>query len=150
MVYISKNKLKRKVFNKAVSLTLTAAIGCTPPLSSGFALNVSAAVSPENISETEEVSSDLVNVIVKVSGDAILATSEGIEQGDDFLETEQAVQIAESLEDTQSYVQEQIRELYPELEVKYSYSVLYNGFSCEIPERPDRADKSSALRGRCH
>ena len=131
---MSKNKLKRKVFNKAVSLTLTAAIGCTPSLSSGFALNVSAAVSPENISETEEVSSDLVNVIVKVSGEAILATSEGIEQGDDFLETEQAVQIAESLEDTQSYVQEQIRELYSELEVKYSYSVLYNGFSCEIPE----------------
>ena len=31
-------------------------------------------------------------------------------------------------------MQDEIREIYPELNVRYSYSVLYNGFSCKLPK----------------
>lgn len=123
--------MNREFLNKAVSLTAALTIGCTNLIGTGLNLTVSA---NEPETTAEEVSTELISVIVKVSGNAVLATPEGIAQGDEFLNTEQAVQMSDALKRTQAYVQNEIRQIYPELEVGYSYSILYNGFSCEIPE----------------
>ena len=125
--------MKREFLNKAVSLTAALTIGCTNLIGTGLNLTASAN-EPETETTAEEVSTELISVIVKVSGDAVLTTPEGMAQGDEFLNTEQAVQMSNALENTQAYVQDEIRQIYPELEVGYSYSILYNGFSCEIPE----------------
>lgn len=136
--------LKKKLIDKAVSIIAAAALSCTSVIGSvgSFAAHGSEKTSSAE-TETKEEGSELVTVIVKVSGDAVLTTPEGEAQGSDFLDTEEAVQMAEELESTQSYVQREIRKLYPEMQVKYSYSVLYNGFSCEIPE--DLIDAVKAL-----
>ena len=116
---------------KAVSLTAAAAIGCSSLIGNGLPLPAAAAQSQDAV---QSASSKPVPVIVRVTGKPILTTAEGAAQGDAFLTTPEAVRMAESLKSTQGYVQDEIRRLYPELAVKYSYSVLYNGFSCELPE----------------
>lgn len=73
--------------------------------------------------------SSLMNVIVKVSGDAVLSHANA-----DALETDAAQRVTAQCNAVQSRVQERIRKLYPELRVGFSYSTLINGFSCELPE----------------
>ena len=127
--------LKKKLLDKAVSLIAAAALSCTSVIGSvsAFASYEGGAPGSAKVADAPE-NSELVTVIVKVSGDAVLTTPEGAEQGSEFLITDEAVQMSEALENTQSRVQNEIRKLYPEMQVGYSYSVLYNGFSCEIPE----------------
>lgn len=116
---------KKQVIEKAVSLTAAAALSCTSMIGSGVALTAA--------DKPAEERTELVPVIIKVNGDAVLTTPEGMQQGADFLDTDQAVRMSNGLKSTQTYVQNQIRQLYPALKVGYSYSILYNGFSCEVP-----------------
>ena len=123
--------MKQKFLRKAVSLTAAAAIGCSSLIGTGLPLPAAAA-QPQDAVQTTDTAP--VPVIVKVTGKPILTTAEGAAQGDAFLTTPEAVRMADTLENTQTFVQREIRRLYPELAVRYSYSVLYNGFSCELPE----------------
>ena len=123
--------MKQQCFMKAVSLTAAAAIGCSSLIGNGLPLSAAAA---QSLDAVQSAGSKPVPVIVRVTGKPILTTAEGAAEGDAFLTTPEAVRMAESLKSTQGYVQDEIRRLYPELAVKYSYSVLYNGFSCELPE----------------
>lgn len=127
--------LKKKLLGKAVSLIAAATMSCTSVICSGAAFAASDNENTNSVEITENTeSTELVTVIVKVTGDAVMTTPEGVEQGSEFLNTDEAVQMSEALESTQSHVQNEIRKLYPEMQVGYSYSVLYNGFSCDIPE----------------
>ena len=54
--------------------------------------------------------------------------------GREFMETDAASELESVLADRQARVQEQIRQIYPELEVRFSYTLLTNGFSCALPE----------------
>ena len=78
-------------------------------------------------------SSEPVTVIVKVAGDAVMAQPEAAGAGTGYLDTEQAAQQAEQCAALQQSVQDSIRQFYPALQVGFSYSALYNGFSCKLP-----------------
>ena len=130
--------MKRKILARAASLSAAAALCCTNLPGNAPLMSVSAegpAVTADNtIIPAEEESTELVNVVVKVSGKALLAVSEAKKLGGRFLMTDRAKELAETLKSTQEYVQRRIREIYPGLGVKYSYNTLFNGFSCEIPK----------------
>ena len=121
--------MQNKIISKALSLTAAAVLGCTGILGSGSWITASANI------EVGDYSGDAMQkVIVKVSGDAVLATTEGEALGADFLETKAAEAVEGQIESVQARVQRSIREFYPELTVKFSYSTLINGFYCELPE----------------
>ena len=120
--------MKNRQMRRAVCLAAAALLSCAPLLDmQGSVVHADAA--EQTLSDT------LVPVIVTVRGDAVLATEEGAKQGADYLETDEAADLTAALEAAQQRVQAQIRGLYPALEVGFSYSVLVNGFSCELPER---------------
>ena len=85
--------------------------------------------------------SEPVSVIVQVTGDAVLDGADS----PDYIETRQAAAETARAERAQAAVQKQIRMLFPTLEPGYSYSTLFNGFSCELPE--NLIDAVSALPG---
>ena len=76
----------------------------------------------------------LVPVIIKLSGEAVLAGEEAAEQGTDYLDTSEAEEKATALSRISSEAEDSLRNLYPALEVGYHYDVLMNGFSCKLPE----------------
>lgn len=84
--------------------------------------------------KTAEDSDTLVKVIVKVRGDAVLASAEATGQGAEFIETPHAKKMAYSNQRTQMEAERRLRELYPDLQVNFHYSLVYNGFSCELPQ----------------
>ena len=51
------------------------------------------------------------------------------------LDTDAAALIAEQNKAIQRSVQERIRQIYPALKIGFSYTTLYNGFSCKLPEK---------------
>ncbi len=119
--------MKKRPICRAGCLAAAALLSCAPLLDmKGSVLQAAAA--------EETVSDTLVSVIVTVRGDALLATEEGASQGADYLETDEAADRTAALKAVQQRVQAQIRGFYPALEVGFSYSVLVNGFSCELPE----------------
>lgn len=121
--------MQNKIISKALSLTAAAVLGCTGVIGSGGWMMTGSAAEVIDYSNDE-----LFPVIVKVSGEAVMATQEGEIQGADFLETSEAEQLSDHLETVQERVQRGIRSFYPELDVKFSYSTLINGFYCELPE----------------
>jgi SSS family solute:Na+ symporter len=119
--------MKKRPICRAGCLAAAALLSCAPLLDmKGSVLQAAAA--------EETVSDTLASVIVTVRGDALLATEEGASQGADYLETDEAADRTAALKAVQQRVQAQIRGFYPALEVGFSYSVLVNGFSCELPE----------------
>ncbi|MBR3046052.1 MAG: S8 family serine peptidase [Oscillospiraceae bacterium] len=78
--------------------------------------------------------SEPVTVIVRVSGGAIMEQPDALGQGADYLDTDAAAQIAKQNKAIQRSVQERIRQIYPALKIGFSYTTLYNGFSCKLPE----------------
>lgn len=112
-----------------MSLTAAAVLGCTCVIGTGGWTMTGSAAQIIDYSNDE-----LFPVVVKVSGEAVMATPEGEALGADFLETNEAAQISDCLESVQKRVQRSIRSFYPELNVKFSYSTLINGFCCELPE----------------
>ena len=129
--------MKHKITKKALSLTSAAVICCSAmPGLSCFSASASAAPVKEDngvmhyyYPKTDE----LVKVIVKVKGDAVMEQPAAETLGTDYLDTPQASQITSQLVSAQKRVQNSIRRLYPELQITYSYQMLVNGFSCELP-----------------
>ncbi|HAG13354.1 MAG TPA: hypothetical protein DCG49_05770 [Ruminococcus sp.] len=131
--------MKHRIFKRALSLT-SAAVVCCSALPSLSCFSASASVTPEANKRNDAQfyrldGEEIVKVIVKVKGDAVMEQPDAEILGTDYLETTQAEQITSQLISAQTSVQNSIRRLYPELNVSYSYQVLVNGFSCELPEK---------------
>ncbi|MBP0971214.1 MAG: S8 family serine peptidase, partial [Oscillospiraceae bacterium] len=129
--------MKHRILSRARSLTAAAAMMCSVISSSGVLQSAAAQIPPEQktaSSVSQQKSNEPVTVIVKVTGDAVMAQPEAVEMGSDYLETDEAMQLTAQYKAVQEAVQERIRAFYPDLQVGFSYSALYNGFSCELPE----------------
>lgn len=122
--------MHQTIISKALSLTLAASLclGGLPMLQTQ--LTASAAAESQSGESTQQ---SPVTVIVKVSGDAVLAQPAAEELGVSYLNTAQADRAESRIRSAQERVQQSIRALYPELEIQYSYSILLNAFCCEIP-----------------
>lgn len=116
--------MKNKHFKRAVSSAAA--------LTVMFSNTVAAFASRQNIQD-EYVSGDLVQVIVKLKEEPVLACEEAAELGTDYLLTEQGRAKTEKLLQEQEEAEEYIRAIYPNAEAQYNYTALINGFSCEIP-----------------
>ena len=79
--------------------------------------------------EMRQAGNDPVSVIIALRSDAVLDGNESAS----YLETSDAAAESDAVLRTQDAVIAQIREWYPELEVRYRYSTLINGFSCSLP-----------------
>ncbi len=119
-----------------LSMTAAAAIGCSAVLNSGLPAALQAAA--YDAAEAGK----LVPVIVRLSGEAVLAGAEAAALGTDYLDTADAVSKAETLRQISSEAEAELRSLYPELEIGYRYELLTNGFSCELPA--DLLDEAAA------
>lgn len=110
------------------SMTAAAAIGFSSVLNCG---SLSALAAYEHGTTK---AGKLVPVIIKLSGEAVLAGEEAAELGTDYLDTSEAEEKATALSRISSEAEDSLRNLYPALEVGYHYDVLMNGFSCKLPE----------------
>ena len=124
--------MKHHFLSRTLSLAAAAALSCTAVLAPG-GLQI-AAQADEMPVQTELTGSTPVSVIIKVAGKAVMEQPAARELGTDFLDTEEAAQLTAQCAAVQQAVEGRIRALYPELEVGYHYSTLYNGFSCSLPE----------------
>lgn len=77
---------------------------------------------------------DMISVIITLNSGALLESDAASGAGADFIGTGDAEKITGEIASAQEQVQDEIRSFFPELKVDYSYSVLLNGFSCELPE----------------
>ncbi len=137
--------MKKHLLQKAVSLTAAAALGCTSMIGTG-GIAVSAfpkTGSALSVSAPAEVSTEPVSVIVTVRGEAVLAGEDAAGKGAEYIETPEAVAKRQELDAIQASVEAQIREIYPELEVRFNYDLVCNGFACKLPE--DLLDQVRAL-----
>ncbi len=75
----------------------------------------------------------LVSVIVSVKGDTVL-DNDDYDDMKEYLQSDEAAKASQKAVSVQQRVQNYIKRYYPELKTEYSYTVLLNGFSCEIPE----------------
>ena len=126
-------RLKHHIFSKALSLTAAAVMSWSAVSGTGI-MQAAAAQPPAQPLMQQTESSEPVPVIVKVSGDAVMAHPDAAEAGADYLETDAAAELTAQTKTVQRAVQDRIRQIYPELRVGFSYSTLINGFSCELPE----------------
>ncbi|MBR3043508.1 MAG: S8 family serine peptidase [Oscillospiraceae bacterium] len=110
-----------------ISITAAAVVGCTAVLNCGLPAELSAAA------YQAEEAGKLVPVIVRLSGEAVLAGAEAAELGTDFLDTAEADAKSAALRRISSEAEASLRALYPGLEICYRYDLLMNGFSCELP-----------------
>ena len=78
--------------------------------------------------------SDIVNVIVTIKGEPVLSCEKAEKDGTEYLSTAEADKKESALLSAQSKAKSSIESFYPELEVKYSYTSLVNGFVCSLPE----------------
>ena len=77
---------------------------------------------------------ELIDVVVRLNGDAVLAAPEAQGQGSGYIDSESA-QLAESaILDMQSQVERNFRRLYPDFQIKRRFTLTLNAFSCELPE----------------
>ena len=109
-------------------MTAAAAIGVSSVLSSGLSSALAAA------EYGSAAYGKLVPVIIKLTGEAVLAGEAAAELGTDYLDTSEAETKTEALSRISSEAENSLRNLYPDLEIGYRYNVLINGFSCSLPE----------------
>ncbi|MBQ8960220.1 MAG: S8 family serine peptidase [Ruminococcus sp.] len=122
--------MNKKLSSRFLSTVSALTIGCSWSLG---ALPPTAALAQE--APTESAQEDqIVPVIVKLKGDAVLATEQASGMGAEFIETPQAEKLSSVIGKAQDRAVSALRELYPELEVGFRYSLVFNGFSCELPE----------------
>lgn len=127
--------MKHNIPVKALCLAAAAVMSWSAVCGAGIP-RASAQTSPPaaaDVPAQQSDSSEPVTVIVKIAGDALMAQPEALGQGAGFLETERAAELTAQYEKQQQAVQERIRQFYPALQVGFSYSALYNGFSCKLP-----------------
>ena len=123
--------MKHRITGRICSISAAAVLLWTAV--SGSGMLQATAHSAQQTAQPQYCDNAPVTVIVKVAGDAVLAQPDAAGMGADYLATDAAAMQAEHCKAVQLAVQEQIRQIYPALEVGYSYSTLYNGFSCELP-----------------
>ena len=112
---------------RVLSMTAAAAISGAAVMNCG--LPAAAASAAYKAAE----SGKLVPVIVRLSGEAVLAGEEAAQLGTDYLDTADAGAKAAALLQISNEAEAELRSLYPDLEVGYRYDLLMNGFSCELP-----------------
>lgn len=125
------------IHNRLTALISAAAIGCYAMLGTG-AVQAAAKFLPVGSAapSVQGINGDtpLVSVVVKLHGDAVLATDAAAGQGTDFIGTSEAEAIQQQLSQERESAEAALRALYPALEVGYQYDLLLNGFSCELPK----------------
>ena len=121
--------MKNKFLKKLIGMSAAASLGCTAVISSG-AFFMSSSAAEANVTASENV----VDVIVKLKGDTVLDAPAVASMGTDFIRTPGAASIASDLKASQKAVQEKIRGIYPGIEVKSSFVLTMNGFSCSLPK----------------
>ncbi len=125
------SNLKHTLTNRAFCLAAAAVFGfCSTGLQRGSTVRASAA----EASECSAPGTDPVKVIVRIDGAPVLSGEEATEDGISYLETEDAAAQTDKLQAQQQAAEDRIRALYPALNVKFRYTLLTNGFSCELPE----------------
>ena len=95
-------------------------------------LPVSAAETPELVLASQ--SEEPVIVMVRLRGEALFASDEAKKAGIDYIDTPEADDIIAGLREAQQTVEDAVRQIYPELEVRHRYTLALNGFSCAVPE----------------
>lgn len=116
--------MRHDLFSKICSLAAASVTACAwIPFSCMFSCTAAAVPQAEH--------SDPVSVVIQISGDPVMQS--GVCRNADDLDSPAAEKKAESCKNAQHAVQARIRAYYPELTVGYSYSTLYNGFSCTLP-----------------
>lgn len=118
----------KKITRQIISMTSAVALGCSAVLSSGLTSALAAAA--QDAAEARE----LVPVIVRLSGEAVLSGNGAAQQGTDYLDTAEARAKTSALRQISNEAEAEIRSLYPDLEVGYHFELLTNGFSCELPK----------------
>lgn len=78
--------------------------------------------------------SELIDVIVRLNGDAVLAAPEASGQGADYIDTAAAQSAEDELRSAQDKAEKHIRKLYPDLEIRRRFTLTTNGFTCTLPE----------------
>ena len=78
--------------------------------------------------------SSIIDVMVRLKGDPVLAAPEAQGQGTGFIDTELAHSAEADLRETQDAAEEHIRRLYPELEIQRRFTLTANGFICALPD----------------
>ena len=131
--------MKHHILSRALSLTAAAVMSWPAAGGTGILQTAAAQAPPVQTRTTQSParqtqSSEPVTVIVKVSGDAVMARPEAAEMGSDYLDTDAAARLTAQNKAQQRSVQNSIRQFYPELQVGFSYTALYNGFSCKLPQ----------------
>ncbi|MBR3419995.1 MAG: S8 family serine peptidase [Oscillospiraceae bacterium] len=117
-----------KIFTRhLLSMTAAAAISGAAIMNCGFP-----SAAAEAAYKAAE-SGKLVPVIVRLSGEAVLAGEAAAQLGTDYLDTADAEIKAAALRQISSEAEAALRSLYPDLEIGYRYDLLMNGFSCELP-----------------
>ncbi len=95
-------------------------------------LPVSAAETSEPVLASQ--SEEPVIVMVRLSGEALFASDEAKKAGIDYIDTPEADEIIDGLREAQQTVEDAVRQIYPELEIRHRYTLALNGFSCAVPE----------------
>lgn len=134
--------MDKKTFSRIVSAVSAAAIGCSWTLG---AIPPAAAAAQQEISAENAQEEQLIPVIVKLKGDSVLASDQAADMGAEFIDSPQAEKIGTVIESLQDRAEGYLRQLYPDLEIGFRYSLVFNGFSCQLPESVIEEAKSSPL-----
>ncbi len=96
--------------------------------------------------EKKAVYDDIVQVIVELYGDPVLAADTG-NMGADYLDTYAAKARVQQLENMRHNAFGEILSLYPDAELDFTYDAVFNGFACTLPrELIDEASKLSGIK----
>ena len=121
--------MKNTIRHRILSAVLACALSCTICAEPVKALAEELAVPAIDFDERE-----LIDVIVKLKGDAVLASPEASDQGSDYIDTAEGKGTEKKLITAQNKVEDHIRRLYPKLQIKHRFTLTANAFSCTVPE----------------
>ena len=102
--------MKNTIRHRILSAVLACALSCTICAEPVKALAEELAVPAIDFDERE-----LIDVIVKLKGDAVLASPEASDQGSDYIDTAEGKSTEKKLITAQNKVEAHIRRLYPKL-----------------------------------
>ena len=126
----------RRIFSAVLSVVIGCSI-CPESLQAFAEMSAHTAVSYDE--------SEIIDVMVKLKGNAVLESPEASGKGMGYIDTDTARNAKKRLLDAQSKAVKHIRKLYPELEIKHRFTLTANGFSCRLPESLISEIESDAL-----
>ena len=121
--------MKDHLLRRLISAAAAAALSCTLCMS---CLPVSA--EDYETAKTGFEDARLVEVIVELNGDAVLASPAACGKGAAYIDSAEAKAAEALLREKQDKAEEYIRNLYPGLEIKHRFTLTLNGFDCAVPE----------------